>query len=163
MQDWLDKNWDEGRNGFMDIERDGLLRLIEYTKSVDTGHEFTSSLESRIRDFRSFYQQYDKRRGKDFHAAFPMLSNWFNDLPETNLAPLTKLVDGDDAKSNRYVDGVLKQAEEEGWVLNPQWANPGAQDYVEPDDQQQDDMIDLIQELKKDQDTTYAGSQVKKL
>jgi len=163
MQEWLDKNWQDGKNGFIDIERDGLLRLIEYTKSVDTGHEFTSSLESRIRDFRSFYQQYDKRRGKDFHAAFPMLSNWFNDLPETNLAPLTKLVDGDDAKSNRYVEGVLKQAEDEGWVLNPQWANPGAQDYVEPDDQQQDDMIDLIEELKKDQDTTYAGSQVKKL
>ena len=163
MQDWLNKNWNNGKNGFMDIERDGLLRLIEYTRSVDTGHEFTSSLESRVRDFRSFYTQYDKRRGKDFHAAFPMLSNWFNDIPETNLAPLTKLVDGDDAKSNRYVDGVLKQAEEEGWVLNPQWANPGSQEYIEPDDKQQDDMIDLIAELKKDQDVKYAGSQVKKL
>ena len=163
MQDWLNKNWNNGKNGFMDIERDGLLRLIEYTRSVDTGHEFTSSLESRIRDFRSFYSQYDKRRGKDFHAAFPMLSNWFNDIPETNLTPLTALVDGDDAKSNRYVDGVLKQAEEEGWILNPQWANPGSQEYIEPDDKQQDDMIDLIAELKKDQDVKYAGSQVKKL
>ena len=76
-----------------------------------------------------------------------MLSNWFNSIPDTNLAPLTKVVDGDDAKSNRYVDGVLEQAKKEGWVLNPQWANPGAQDYIEPDDQQQDDMIDLIKGL----------------
>ena len=163
MQDWLDKNWKNGENGFMDIERDGLIRLIEYTKSVDTGHEFTSSLESRIRDFRSFYQQYDKRRGKDFLKAFPELTSWYLDLPETNLSTLTKLVDGDDAKSNRYVNEVLEQAQKEGWVLNPQWANPGAQDYIEPDDQQQDDMIDLVEQLRKDQDTKYAGSQVKKL
>lgn len=163
MEEWLEKNWNNGKNGFMDMERDGLLRLIEYTRTVTTGHEFTSSIESRIRDFRSFYTQYDKRRGFDFHKAFPMLSNWFNGIEETNLQPLVSLVDGDDAKSNRYVDETLKQAEKEGWVLNPQWANPGSQAYIEPDDQQQDDMIDLVAQLNKDQDVKYAGSQVKKL
>jgi len=163
MEAWLEKNWNGGKNGFMDIERDGLLRLIEYTKSVDTGHEFTSSLDSRLRDFRSFYLQYDKRRGKDFYAAFPQLKSWFDSIPDTNLAPLTKLVDGDDAKSNRYVEGVLKQAKDEGWILNPQWANPGSESYIEPDDDQQDDMIDLVEQLKKDSDTKFAGSQVKKL
>jgi len=163
MEKWLDKNWNNGKNGFMDIERDGLLRLIEYTKSVDTGHEFTSSIESRVRDFKSFYTQYDKRRGKNFIEAFPVLKTWFDSIPETNLTPLTKLVDGDDAKSNRYVDGVLKQAEDEGWILNPQWANPGSQEYIEPDDEQQDDMINLVEQLNSKQDTKYAGSQVKKL
>jgi hypothetical protein len=141
----------------MDYEREGVIRLIDYIKKVDTGHEFTSSLESRVRDFRSFYQQYDKRRGKNFLEAFPTLKNWYLDIPETNLVPLTKLVDGDDAKSNRYVDGVLKQAKEEGWVLNPQWANPGSEGYIEPDDQQQDEMIDLVKQLKKEQDVNYAG------
>jgi hypothetical protein len=163
LEDWLNKNWRHGTNGFMDYERDGVLRLIDYIKKVDTGHEFTSSLESRIRDFRSFYQQYDKRRGKDFLKAFPQLTSWYNDIPETNLTPLTKLVDGDDAKSNRYVEGVLKQAKDEGWVLNPQWANPGSEQYIEPDEQQQDDMIDLVSQLNKDQTSTHAGSQVKKL
>jgi hypothetical protein len=163
MERWLDKNWNGGQNGFIDMEKDGLLRLIEYTKTVTTGHEFTSTLESRTRDFRSFYSQYDKRRGKDFHEAFPMLSSWYNSIPETNLNPLTSVVNGDDAKSNRYVEGVLKQAKDEGWILNPQWANPGAQDYIEPDEQQQDDMIDLVKQLSSDQDTKYAGSQVKKL
>ena len=149
MEEWLNKNWKDGTNGFLDIEKDGLLRLIEYTKTVTTGHAFTSSLESRERDFKSFYTQYDKRRGKNFLKAFPKLREWYSNIPETNLAPLTKPIDGDDAKSNRYVSSVLKQAEDEGWVLNPQWANPGAQDYIEPDYQQQDDMIDLVSELEK--------------
>ena len=58
------------------------------------------------------------------------------------------MVDGDDAKSNRYVDDVLKQAKDEGWVLTPQNVNPGSQDYIEPDEQQQDDMIDLVKSLE---------------
>ena len=163
LEDWLTVNWKNGANGFMDYERDGVLRLIEYIRKVDTGHEFTSSLESRIRDFRSFYQQYDKRRKKDFLKAFPMLKSWYLGIPETNLAPLVNVIDGDDAKSNRYVEGVLKQAKDEGWILNPQWANPGSQEYIEPDDKQQEDMIDLVEQLKSNQDTNYAGSQVKKL
>ena len=92
-----------------------------------------------------------------------MLKEWWDSIPVTDLGKIQELVDGDDAKSNRYVSEVLKKAKDEGWVLNPQWANPGSQDYIEPDYQQQDDMIDLIQELKKDQDTTYVGSQVKKI
>jgi len=149
IEKWLEANWDGGSNGFMDFERDGLLRLIDYIKKVDTGHEFTSSLESRERDFKSFYQQYDKRRKKDFLQAFPMLQEWWDSIPETNIGALQELVDGDDAKSNRYVDSLLQKAKDEGWVLNPQWANPGAQDYVEPDDQQQHDMIDLVAQLEK--------------
>jgi organic radical activating enzyme len=163
IEKWLEDNWKEGKNGFMDHERDGLLRLIEYIKTVETGHEFTSSLESRERDWKSFYSQYDKRRNKDFKTAFPMLGDWYDSIPETNLAPLVKAIDGDDAKSNRYVEGVLKQAKDEGWVLNAQWANPGSQEYIEPDDEQQDSMIDLIEQLNKDQDTKYVGSQAKKL
>jgi len=157
IENWLQKNWDGGSNGFMDYERDGLLRLIEYIKQVDTGHAHTSSLESRERDFKSFYSQYDERRNLDFHKAFPMLKGWWDSIPETNLNKLQELVDGDDAKSNRYVHEVLKKAKEEGWVFNPQWANPGSQEYIEPDDQQQDDMIDLIGQLKKQSDTKFAG------
>ena len=52
---------------------------------------------------------------------------------------------------------VLKKAKEEGWVLNPQWHNPGSQEYIEPDHQQQDDMIDLIDLLKKESDNNGPG------
>jgi hypothetical protein len=31
-------------------------------------------------DFRVFYEQYDKRRGKDFRKTFPNLVEWFDDL-----------------------------------------------------------------------------------
>ena len=55
---------------------------------------------------------------------------------------IVKVIDGDDAKSNRYVSDVMDTAKKEGWVLNPQWANPGAQDYIETD--QQDDMLNFI-------------------
>jgi organic radical activating enzyme len=162
IEKWVEENWKDGKNGFMDYERDGLLRLIDYIKKVETGHEFTSSLESRERDWKSFYSQYDIRRKKDFKEAFPTLAHWYDSIPETNLAPLKNLIDGDDAKSNRYVEGVLKQAKDEGWVLNPQWANPGSQEYIEPDDEQQDNMIDLIAELKKDQDTKFVGGAAKR-
>lgn len=151
LQDWVDKNWkgDDSPNGFLDVERDGLLRLIEYIRKVEEGHENTSSQESRERDWKSFYTQYDKRRKKDFLSSFPMLKEWWDSIPETNISPLKNVINGDDAKANRYVDDVLKQAKDEGWVLNPQSVNPGSQDYIEPDEQQQDDMIDLIKSLKK--------------
>jgi hypothetical protein len=162
IETWLLKNWNEGQNGFMDYERDGLLRLIEYIKQVDTGHAHTSSLESRERDFKSFYMQYDQRRKKNFLEAFPTLLHWWNSIPLTDLGKLQELVDGDDAKSNRYVHEVLKKAKEEGWILNPQWANPGSQEYIVPDDQQQDDMIDLVEQLKSEQNTKYVGGLGKK-
>ena len=126
-----------------------MVRLVKYIREVDTGHSFTSSLESRERDFKSFYSQYDKRRKQNFLEAFPMLKEWWDSIPETNIAPLKGLVDGDDAKSNRYVDEVMDTAKKEGWILNPQWANPGAQDYVEPtsdNDNMQNEMMDFINE-----------------
>ena len=86
-----------------------------------------------------------------------MLKEWWDTIPETNIEQLKGFIDGDDAKSNRYVEETLLKAKEEGWVLNPQWANPGAQDYIEPDDEQQDEMIDLVEQLKKDSDERHVG------
>ena len=149
IEKWINDNWDEEKNGFIQWEKDSMVRLVKYIREVDTGHSFTSSLESRERDFKSFYSQYDKRRNQNFLEAFPMLKEWWDSIPETNIAPLKGLVDGDDAKSNRYVDEVMDTAKKEGWILNPQWANPGAQDYVEPNsdnDNMQNEMMDFINE-----------------
>jgi hypothetical protein len=121
-----------------------MLRLVSYIREVNTGHSHTSSLETRERDWKSFYTQYDIRRNKNFVETFPMLKEWWDSIPETNITPLKQVVDGDDAKSNRYVSDVMETAKKEGWVLNPQWANPGAQDYIETD--QQDDMLKYINE-----------------
>ena len=119
-----------------------MLRLVSYIREIQTGHSFTSSLETRERDFKSFYMQYDIRRNKNFVETFPQLKEWWDSIPLTQLEPLSGLVDGDDAKSNRYVDEVMETAKKEGWILNPQHANPGSQEYVEPD--QQDEMLDFI-------------------
>ena len=119
-----------------------MLRLVSYIREIQTGHSFTSSLESRERDFKSFYMQYDIRRNKNFVETFPQLKEWWDSIPLTQLEPLSGLVDGDDAKSNRYVDEVMDTAKKEGWILNPQNANPGSQEYIEPD--QQDEMLDFI-------------------
>lgn len=157
IEKWLEENWTGGATGLLDMERDGIIRMIDYIRRIETGHRHTSSKETRERDWKSFYSQYDKRRNLDFLKAFPMLKEWWDTIPETNIEQLKGFIDGDDAKSNRYVDETLQKAKEEGWVLNPQWANPGAQDYIEPDDEQQDEMIDLVEQLKKDSDERHVG------
>jgi organic radical activating enzyme len=147
IEKWINDNYDGGGNFFMDWERDGMLRMVAYIREIESGHSHTSSIETRERDFKSFYSQYDIRRNKNFTETFPMLKDWWDTIPVTKLEPLKSLVDGDDAKSNRYVDEVMETAKKEGWILKPQWANPGAQDYVEPD--QQDEILDFIKTTPK--------------
>ena len=130
------------KHGFIAWEKDSMTRLVTYIRQIETGHAHTSSLETRERDFKSFHTQYDKRRGKNFVETFPQLKEWYESIPVTNIEPLKEYVDGDDAKSNRYVDEVLETAKKEGWVLEPQWHNPGSQEYIEPDIQ--DDVLDYI-------------------
>lgn len=142
IEKWINDNYNDGKNHFLDWERDGMLRMVSYIREVDSGHRFTSSIESRERDWKSFYTQYDKRRNKNFIETFPMLKEWWDSIPETSLKQLNTPIDGDDAKSNKYVDEVIEKAKKEGWILNPQWANPGAQDYVEPD--QESEIIEFI-------------------
>jgi organic radical activating enzyme len=145
IEKWINDNWNEGKNGFIEWERDSMSRLVTYLREVEEGHRHTSSKESRERDFKSFYTQYDIRRNKNFVETFPMLKEWFEAIPITNIVPLKGTIDGDDAKSNKYVDEVMDTAKKEGWILNPQWANPGAQDYIEPDEPDvQDEMLDFI-------------------
>ncbi len=150
LEEWLEKNWNNGENGLVEWEYENINRLISYLRIVDEGHRFTSSKESRLRDFKSFYSQYDKRRNKDLITDFPMLKSWYDSIPETKLEIKQDLVDGDDAKSNFYVDEVMETAKKEGWILNPQWANPGSQEYVEPEeDNLEDEMLRYINNEKK--------------
>ena len=142
IEAWINKNWNGGENGFIEWEKDSMNRLVTYLREIEEGHSHTSSIETRERDFKSFYMQYDIRRNKNFTETYPRLKEWFDLIPETNITPLNGLVDGDDAKSNRYVDDVMETAKKEGWILNPQWATPGAQDYIEPDEQ--DEILDFI-------------------
>jgi hypothetical protein len=52
-------------------EIDQVNRLIDYLDVIKTPHMNTAEQPKLYNDFRSFYQQYDQRRGKDFRKTFP--------------------------------------------------------------------------------------------
>ena len=133
LENWLGENQD--RKHFASFEKDSLRRLIDYIRKTDVGHNHTSSLLSRERDFKSFHVQYDSRRGKNFRKTFAdqeLLLDWYNSIPETDLEVKQVLVNG---SSSGYTDQLAEelssQAEKEGWVLTPQGANPGSQEFIE--------------------------------
>ena len=131
LQQWIDTN---GDNKYIhEMEIDGIKRLISYLEEVEEGHKYTSSIESRHRDFKSFYMQYDLRRNKSFEKAFGnhhKLIDWYNSLPVTNIEPIAGLYDGDSTKGWKHKQELEERAKQEGWVLDPQGANPGSQEYV---------------------------------
>ena len=52
-------------------EIDQINRLIDYLDIVKTPHRNTAEQPKLYNDFRSFYEQYDQRRGKNFRTTFP--------------------------------------------------------------------------------------------
>lgn len=61
-------------------ERNHVQRLIDYLDVVKTPHADAFELPKLQNDFKQFYQQYDRRRDKNFELAFPTLSGWYNNL-----------------------------------------------------------------------------------
>jgi len=78
LQTWLDEN---RNNEFLhQFELNQLQRLIDYLDVVKTPHADAAEQSVLQQDFKKFYQQYDQRRGKNFIAAFPTLTEWYNSL-----------------------------------------------------------------------------------
>jgi pyruvate-formate lyase-activating enzyme len=63
-----------------EFEFNQLQRLIEYLQTVDSPHSGALSREILQRDFKNFYQQYDRRRGLDFKYTFPQIADWYDTL-----------------------------------------------------------------------------------
>jgi organic radical activating enzyme len=61
-------------------ERNHVQRLIDYLDIVKTPHSEAFDLPTLRKDFKSFYQQYDQRRGKNFVETFPGLRDWYQSL-----------------------------------------------------------------------------------
>ena len=131
LEGWLSDVIRNPHHLLMQMEIDGIKRLISYLREVEEGHNYTSSIESRQRDFKSFFMQYDKRRGKKFKETFPMLADWYDSLPVTKMIPI-KMISGDSTAGMKHVDELVERANKEGWILDPAKANPGAQDFVAP-------------------------------
>jgi len=78
LADWLEFN--RGSDLLHEMEINHVSRLIDYLDLVKTPHSDTFDRASLHNDFRKFYEQYDQRRGKDFRATFPLLTNWYDSI-----------------------------------------------------------------------------------
>lgn len=93
LQNWWIKNSDNPL--FNPNEKSQIERLIDYIEVVERGHNSTE-LDKKLmfHDFKSFYEQYDKRRGKDFRKTFPELVEWYDSLVVDKKIPNVAVNDG---------------------------------------------------------------------
>jgi hypothetical protein len=78
LQAWLDR-WTD--NVMMhEHERNHMQRLIDYLDVVKTPHSDAFDMPRLHNDFKQFYEQYDRRRGKNFRRTFPALSEWYDTI-----------------------------------------------------------------------------------
>lgn len=91
-------DWYEGKKDhplMMDHEKAQVERLISYIDVVDQGHVTTEDdKDKHFHDFKSFYEQYDKRRNKDFKTTFPELAEWYDSIEVDYTIPKVEVNDG---------------------------------------------------------------------
>ena len=93
LNDWFQKN--KNSELFTTEEKDQIIRLIDYIDVVDKGHHSTEDDKTLLHhDFKSFYEQYDKRRNKNFRETFPELKEWYDSIEVDYTIPDVKATDG---------------------------------------------------------------------
>jgi organic radical activating enzyme len=89
---WYDKN--KNSKLFLQGEMNQIQRLLDYIEVVEKGHVTTTDDKTLLfSDFKSFFTQYDKRRGKNLLETFPQLTNWYNQI-EIQKSEEVKLIIG---------------------------------------------------------------------
>lgn len=68
---WLETKYDADLH--TQVEYNDIRRLIDYLDVVQTPHAGAAEPTALRKDFVNFYQQYDRRRGKDFSDVFPVI------------------------------------------------------------------------------------------
>ena len=115
---WLAAN----RDRMSADEIHGMERLIAYIEQIDEGHDVQalSNIETRQRDFHNFYKQYDKRRNKNFGAAFaewPEIVTWYDSMANTQRQTVDKLIEAKATDWGRdIVDEVIKSGQDNGLI-----------------------------------------------
>lgn len=92
------KTWFENKDN-LSLLHEGevaqILRVIDYVDVVEKGHVATENdMDKHFHDFKSFYEQYDKRRGKDFRKTFPELVEWYDSIVVDQTIPDVSITDG---------------------------------------------------------------------
>jgi organic radical activating enzyme len=78
LEEFLNRN---SKNPYLqEHEINHLQRLIDYLDVVKTPHSEAFELPKLQNDFRQFYEQYDRRRNKDFTKTFPKLKEWYDSI-----------------------------------------------------------------------------------
>ena len=78
IQRWYDMHKDNPL--LHQMEREHLIRLIDFLGSPEPADpEFLKMMQS---DFKNFFTQYDRRRGKDFCDTFPFLASWYESISQ---------------------------------------------------------------------------------
>lgn len=78
-------------------EKAQIERLIDYIEIVEKGHNTTTNDKQALHhDFKSFYTQYDTRRGKNFRTTFPpSLVDWYDTIAvKKTFTVLDNFIDG---------------------------------------------------------------------
>ena len=89
---WYDKN--KNSKLFLQGEMNQIQRLLDYIEVVEKGHITTTDDKTLLfSDFKSFFTQYDKRRGKNLLETFPQLTDWYNQI-EIQKSEEVKLIIG---------------------------------------------------------------------
>ena len=70
----------KGHSYLHEHEWNHLSRLVNYLDVVKTPHSDAFEMPKLHNDFKSFYTQYDQRRGKDFCKTFPELIEWYDSI-----------------------------------------------------------------------------------
>jgi organic radical activating enzyme len=78
LQQWLDQ-WTTSPL-MHEHERNHMQRLIDYLDVVKTPHSEAFEMPALLNDFKQFYQQYDRRRNKNFTTTFSKLTNWYDSI-----------------------------------------------------------------------------------
>jgi organic radical activating enzyme len=117
LEDWYSKAKEQPL--WHEFEKSSIERLIDYLDVVDAPHRRTSNKITLWRDFKSFYKQYDKRRGKSIYVFPKILTDWFDQLPDTELSEFAQLRNGNSTNQYQADEELQRLAEEEGWILDP--------------------------------------------
>lgn len=86
-------------------EKAHIQRVIDYLDVVKTPHRNTAETPKLYNDFRYFYEQYDRRRNKNFRETFPTFVEWYNSIPwNESLATASIDAQGDPATTDNYIN-----------------------------------------------------------
>ena len=93
LENWFEKN--KNNPLFNSGEKAQIQRLIDYIEVVDKPHRRTTEDKDKLQhDFKSFYAQYDKRRGKDIGVFPKILTDWLNTIGLDDTIPLIEMHEG---------------------------------------------------------------------